>query len=117
MLKQEDLTAALHDGLKASERCSNTFCRASATIENEGYLIAHNGMGSRDTDVQRVHDTKALGLSREQLAERIKTWISGVHTGVKIDLNASTLAVDRGPALLGWPWRAVDHFGRVVQGA
>lgn len=88
-LSQVDLTGALQDGLKAAERCSDTFCRSGATVENEGYTVHHNGISSATTDVQRIHATAVLGKSREQLAERLKTWVAGLHTGVKLDLKAA----------------------------
>lgn len=104
MLKQEELTEALHAGLKGSERCTN-FCRAGAEISENGYKLFHNGTGSRDTDAQRVHADATLRQNKDQLGERIKAWVAGLHTGVRLDLNAATFET-RGPALAGWPWRS-----------
>lgn len=102
MLTEDELKVAVQDGVKSAERCTR-FCTYGSKVENGGYEVFHNSIGPSSTSVERVHATKTLGMSREQLAERIKTWVAGLHTGVKIDLNAA-LSVDRGPALAGWPW-------------
>ncbi len=87
MLKPEDLTEALHMGVKTAERCSR-FCKYGADIRDEkGYWLWHNGTGSRDTDAQVVYAPAVLAYSTEKLTERLTAWIAGLHTNVRVDLN------------------------------
>lgn len=88
MLSQDDLTKALKTGQGAANCCGH-FCRLGAMIEGDGYLVHHNGTGSRDTDAQTVHAVTVLGMTVEKLAERISAWITGVHRGERVSLNAA----------------------------
>jgi hypothetical protein len=89
MLSQDDLTTALKLGQAAGDTCGH-WCRVGAAIEDgTAYRIHHNGTGSRDTDDQVVYATAPLAMTIEQLGARIGTWITGVHRGEKINLNAS----------------------------
>ena len=104
MLKQDELIEALHDGQKAAERCGR-FCVVGASVEETGYWLHHNGTGSSDTDHQLVYAQPALNLDKGKLTERLRAWITDLHSGNKIDLNATMeVNVVRGPALPGWPW-------------
>lgn len=116
MLSEADLKAAVQDGIKGAE-CCTVFCTYGSEIKDGGYELFHNSISGHQTDVPRIHATKTLGLSREQLADRVKAWVTSLHDtkAPRVDLNAA-LVETRGPAATGWPW-SPDHFGHVLEGA
>lgn len=115
MLDQENLTKALKGGQSAADACGH-FCRAGAAVDNGTYRIHHNGLGSRDSDVQAVHADAVLGMTTEKLAERIATWITGLHRGERVNLNAALEIDTDGPALTGWPWTVAPESQWVTDG-
>jgi hypothetical protein len=90
MLSQPDLTEALHDGLRAADPKCGRFCTSGAEIEDgNGYRIWHNGTGSRDTADEVVYATAPLAMSVEQLGARVGAWITSIHKGERMSLNAN----------------------------
>jgi hypothetical protein len=87
MLKPDELTGALTDALRAVQPPCTTFCVSGAQIDEQRYMIYHNGTGSRDSDCQVVHAPAVLGLSREHLATRLAAWIGALHRRRRFDLN------------------------------
>lgn len=115
MLTQEQLTEALHEGLKAADPPCGKFCTTGAVIDDGRYHIWHNGTGNRHSDEQKVYSTPVLDKTVEQLGKRLAAWFGDLHRGERSDLNAAwSLIFDEpsglwkrttaGPAMLGWPW-------------
>lgn len=88
MLKPDELTGALHAALKACDPPCKRLCVASARIEDDKYVLAHNGLGDRDSDWQTVYAPGVLGLSKDGLAAKLRPWVEGLHRGERVDLNA-----------------------------
>ena len=119
MLKQDELTDALHDALKAADPPCGRFCVASVSVDGEHYVAVHNGVGASTTNVQTVIASGVLALSKDGLSAKLRGWINSVHDARPLDLNATMAAGgpvaaapyvvgERGPALVGWPWRWTD---------
>jgi hypothetical protein len=111
MLNDAELKNALHDGVRGAGVCGR-FCTYGIRVDGEHYIVHHNGLSDRDSAWTSVYGPATLGLSREQLASKLKAWIGGLHGGQRVDLNAATaMQVETsGPAVAGWPWRrVVDH--------
>jgi hypothetical protein len=85
MLKPDELTAALNDGLRAAQPPCGAFCSAGAQIEEGRYLVFHQSV--RDTDCQAVYATAVLNLSREQLTAKLQAWVEACHKRNRLDLN------------------------------
>ena len=121
VLNQDDLTKALKDG-QAQADCCDHFCHVGGVVDEGVYRLHHNHIGSK-TDAQTIHADAVLNMDAERLAGRIRVWIAGLHhNGEKTNLNAALGALrydersglwvrdaamtTRGPAAIGWPWRA-----------
>jgi hypothetical protein len=87
MLKPDELTAALNDGLRAAQPPCGAFCASGAHIDDARYAVYHNSTGPRSTDCQIVYAKPVLNLSREQLTAKLQQWVERLHVGVKLDLN------------------------------
>ena len=73
---------------KTTSVCSR-LCRVVAQLDGEtAYVIAHNSVGSAQTDCQRVYAPGMLDLPTEKLAEKIRSWVIDLHSGNRLDLNA-----------------------------
>jgi hypothetical protein len=89
MLSQGQLTDALHTALKEVNPPCGRFCTADASVEEVTYVVHHNGIGNRSTDVQKIYNGQMLSLVPTHLAAKLQAWIEGLHRGEKIDLNAT----------------------------
>lgn len=92
MLTPEQLRAAAQLTEKASEGvCSRRYCRLALDLlgDGNGYRVAHNGIGSRDSDCQVVYAKPVLDATAEKLAEKLIAWVRDLHAGSRLDLNAT----------------------------
>jgi hypothetical protein len=88
MLKADELKEALQDAVKAGEKCGR-FCTHGATIEDDTYVVFHNGTGNRDTDAQVIYSVPVRNLAKDPLTKKLRTWVVDLHSGNKLDLNAT----------------------------
>lgn len=98
MLSPDELKEALQDAVKGAEKCTR-FCVHGSRIEGGAYHLFHNGTGNRDTDVQPIFAPGMLGLSKGGLTEKLRAWITDLHSGNKIDLNATMATGETGAAV------------------
>jgi hypothetical protein len=88
MLKIDELIEALHEAVKGSERCGR-LCTAGASIKDDNYFVFHNGTGNRDTDAQVIYSVPVRNLAKDPLTKKLRTWVVDLHSGNKLDLNAT----------------------------
>lgn len=97
MLTQEQLTEALHEGLKHANPPCSRFCTAGAeVVDGERYRFWHNGINRVDGDDQFVYAEAVKNFNAEKLSQRITVWAEGQHRRECVDLNAALEA--------GAPW-------------
>lgn len=89
MLSQDQLTQALHAGLKAADPPCTRFCVAGIEIEGTGVRVWHNGTGSVKGDHQVIYAATPLSWSQDQLSGRLRVWLEGQHRREYVDLSAS----------------------------
>ncbi len=86
MLDQQGLTRALKLGQATADRCGH-FCAVGAQPEHGVYNVWHNGIGSSDTDHQRVFASAIHGYDAEELGAHLGKWIAALHRREVLDLN------------------------------
>lgn len=89
MLTPGDLKAALQNAVKGAEVCGR-YCVHGSRIEGGAYHLHHNGTGPRDTDVQHIYAPTMTALSQDGLTEKLRAWVTDLHSGNRIDLNAGS---------------------------
>ena len=86
MLDQQGLTHALKLGQATADRCGH-FCMVGAQVEHGVYNVWHNGIGSSDTDHQRIFASVIHGYGQDKMGEHIGTWLTALHKRERRDLN------------------------------
>lgn len=92
--EDDDVTLAaaeLHKTVVEAEAAAGVCgwaCRVTAEPAEGAYVVSHNGISSKDTDVQRVYAPATLKLDAEKLRLKLEAWLRDLHAGNRIDLNA-----------------------------
>ena len=86
MLDQQGLTHALILGQKTADCCGH-FCMVGAQAEHGVYSVWHNGVGSSDTDHQRIFASVIHGYDAEKLGAHLGKWVTALHKRERRDLN------------------------------
>jgi hypothetical protein len=86
MLTTDELRTVLRDAVKEAGKCTR-FCTYGAVVEGGSFGLFHNGTGPRDTDTPRVHNSAVTNLGTDPLKEKLRAWITDLHSGNRIDLN------------------------------
>lgn len=88
MLGERELSNSLMSAQAKANVCRK-WC--SIGIRPDGAVVEtwHNGLGSSDTDHQRIHNSQRLALSEDALSAVLARWIESLHKHSKprFDLN------------------------------